>query len=82
VIFDYPESEAVLFEHPELGTAVLITDYGRTFPKEGGTLSVKVDHAVKEVSSALYGPLKWRKEGDRIIVAITQLSSVDSILFH
>jgi hypothetical protein len=81
VEFDYPASEATLFEH-ESGLAVLLADFGKASPAEGSRLSVQTDRDVKEVRSALRGPLEWKRVGGRIEVKTPHLDPVDAILFR
>lgn len=80
VEFDDPSSEATLFEH-DSGLAVMLTSIAFLSPKDGSHLSVKTDRPIKEVSSALRGPLEWKRVGDRIEVKTLHLDPVDVIIF-
>lgn len=84
--FDCPESEVTVFDH-ETGTAVLIAIYTRTpdeLSKSPGRLSVQVDRPVKEVVSALRGPLKWELRDGRIEVETPPPSetAVDAVILR
>ncbi len=80
VEFDYPASEATLFEH-ESGLAVLLNDFGRAAPPAGSLLSVQTDREIRDVRSALHGPLEWKRVGDRIEAQVPPLVSVDAVVF-
>ena len=80
VEFSYPASEVTLFEHPE-GLAVLLanfTPYDAKPSKEATRLSVATDRKIREVVSALRGPLPWKRVGDRIEVETP--SAVDLVV--
>ena len=79
--FDWPRSEAVLFEH-ETGLAVLLTDFSLPPRAAGGLLSVRADRPVKSVVSGLHGPLEWKQEGDRIEIVTKPLAPVDVIILR
>ncbi len=79
VEFDYPASEATLFEH-ESGIAVTLADFGGASPEGGSKLSVQAGRPVKEVTSALHGPLEWKQTGDRIEVVVPRLAPVDTVI--
>jgi hypothetical protein len=66
--FDCPESEVTVFDHPS-GTAVLIGLYTMTpaeLSVQPGHLSVATERKVREVTSALHGPLKWELRAGRV----------------
>lgn len=66
--FDCPESEVTVFDHPT-GTAVLIGLYTTTpaeLSSQPGHLSVATERKVREVTSALHGPLQWEMRGGRV----------------
>jgi hypothetical protein len=79
--FDWPRSEAVLFEH-ETGLAVLLSDFSLPPRAAGGRLSVRADRPVKSVVSGLHGPLEWKQEGDRIEIVTKPLAPVDVIILR
>lgn len=84
--YDCPESEVTVFDH-ESGTAVLIAIYTRTpeqLSKSPGRLSVQVDRPVKEVISALRGPLKWELRDGRIEIETPPPSetTVDAVILR
>src|SRR5690606_244423 len=65
VSFSYPASEATLFEHTS-GLAVTLANFtpARVEPStEPTTLSVVTDREIREVVSALRGPLPWKRVG-------------------
>ena len=68
--FSYPASEVTLFEHPT-GLAVMLNNFtpGNVEASKAPTkLSVATDRKIKEVVSALRGPLPWKRVGDRVEV--------------
>ncbi|MBA4190522.1 MAG: hypothetical protein C0467_21250 [Planctomycetaceae bacterium] len=68
VEFNCPESEVTLFDHPK-GVAVMIGLYSwkpGELPTVPGRLSVDAKREVKEVTSAMHGPLKWALRDGRI----------------
>lgn len=77
--FSHPASEATLFEH-ESGIAVTLASFGGPSPEAGSQLSVQTDRPIKEVTSALRGPLEWKKNGDRIEIKTRRLEPVDVII--
>jgi hypothetical protein len=79
--FDWPRSEAVLFEH-ETGLAVLLSDFSLPPRAAGGLLSVRADRPVTSVVSGLHGPLEWKQEGDRIEIVTKPLAMVDVIILR
>jgi hypothetical protein len=79
VEFSHPASEATLFEH-ESGLAVMLASYGGPSPEGGSMLSVQTDREVKEVRSALRGPLEWKRVGDRIEIKSARLEPVDVVI--
>lgn len=78
--FDHHASEATLFEH-ESGLAVMLASFGGPSP-ETGTLSVKTDRPIKDVQSALRGPLEWKRVGDRIEIKTLRLEPVDVVILR
>lgn len=82
VEFDHHYSEAVLFEHDELGIAVMLNDFGRDSPEEGSLLSIRTDRPIKEVISGLHGPLLWKRNGNRIEVTTKKLDPVDVVILR
>jgi hypothetical protein len=79
--FDYPASEATLFEH-DSGLAVMLADFGWASPEGGSRLSVQTDRPIKEVVSALRGPLEWKRVSDRIEVKTRRLEPVDVVILR
>jgi hypothetical protein len=79
VEFDWPNSEATLFEHAS-GLAVMLADFARPSRESNGVLSVQTDRPVKSVASALKGPLEWKRNGDRIDIVTPPLRPVDVII--
>jgi hypothetical protein len=84
--FDCPESEVTRFDHAS-GIAVLIAIYTRTpdqLSKQPGRLSVKVERPIREVTSALRGPLKWELRDGRIEIDTPAPADmvVDSIILR
>ena len=79
VEFNYPNSEATLFEH-ESGLAVMLASFGGPSPEGGSLLSVQTDRPIKEVLSALRGPLEWKRVGERIEIKTRQLEPVDVVI--
>ncbi|HYG76060.1 MAG TPA: hypothetical protein VEK08_13730 [Planctomycetota bacterium] len=79
VEFDHYASEATLFEH-ESGLAVMLASFGGPSPEGGSQLSVQTDRQVKEVFSALRGPLEWKRAGERIEIKTKRLEPVDVIV--
>ena len=79
VEFDWPNSEATLFEH-DSGLAVMLADFARPARETNGTLSVQTDRPVTSVVSALKGPLAWKRNGDRIDIVTKPLQPVDVII--
>lgn len=84
--FDCAESEVTRFDH-ESGIAVLIAIYTRTpdrLSKQPGRLSVQVDRPIREVTSALRGPLKWELRDGRIEIETPAPAEmvVDSIILR
>ncbi|MCE9606367.1 MAG: beta-galactosidase trimerization domain-containing protein [Planctomycetia bacterium] len=84
--FDCPESEVTRFDHAS-GTAVLIAIYTskpEELSKAPGRLSVQVDRPVREVTSALHGPLKWELHDGRIEIETPPPAAmvVDSIILR
>jgi hypothetical protein len=66
--FSYPASEVTLFEHNS-GLAVTLANFSpweMKLSEEPTHLSVATDRPVREVVSALRGPLSWKRVGDRI----------------
>ena len=76
--YHYP-SEATLFEHDN-GLAVMLASFGGPSPEGGSNLSVQTDRPVKEVVSALRGPLEWKRVGDRIEIKTRRLEPVDVVI--
>ncbi|MFO0825328.1 MAG: hypothetical protein U0792_19785 [Gemmataceae bacterium] len=86
VEFDSPESEVTLFDHPN-GVAVMIGIYSwkpGELPTAAGRLSVDVKREVKEVTSALNGPLKWTTRDGRIEIETPPAAklAVDTIIIR
>jgi hypothetical protein len=81
VEFDWPHSEATLFEH-ESGLAVMLADFSRPARDTNSLLSVKTDRPVKSVVSALKGPLEWKRNGDRIDIVTRPLKPVDVVIIQ
>jgi hypothetical protein len=91
VELDYPTAEAALYEH-ESGLAVTLANFGAygpgyagrgsgwTFPTNGMRLSVQTDRPIREVTSALRGPVEWKREGDRIEIKAPPFDPVDVII--
>jgi len=84
VEFSYPESEATLWEHPS-GLTVLVANFTPVrdqLPTAPSRLSVQTDRPIKEVVSALRGPLKWEKKDGRIEIEMTSPAElvVDSVI--
>ncbi len=79
VEFDHHESEATLFEH-DSGLAVMLASFGGLSPEGGSNLSVQTDRTIKEVVSALRGPLEWKRVGDRIEIKTRRLEPVDVVI--
>lgn len=84
VEFSYPASEATLFEHPD-GLAVMLANfspYDSQPSKDATRLSVATDRKIREVVSALRGPLVWKRVGDRIEVETPSAADlvVDTII--
>jgi hypothetical protein len=83
VDYSEPQTEVCLFEHAS-GLAVTLNNFGSFWdPKERLTaLSVQTDRDVKEVFSALRGPLKWKRDGDRIAIDLTSPATVDTVILR
>lgn len=84
VEFDYPESEATLFEHAT-GLAVLVANFTPDRTNLSATptrLSVQTARPIKQVTSALRGPLQWKQAGDRIEIEMTSPAElvVDAVI--
>jgi hypothetical protein len=79
VEFDWPSSEATLFEH-EKGMAVMLADFAWPQRDTNSLLSVKTDRPIKTVVSALNGPLEWKRNGDRIEIVTKPLKPVDVVI--
>jgi hypothetical protein len=79
VEFDWPFSEATLFEH-ESGLAVMLADFSRPARGTNSLLSVRADRPVTQVVSALKGPLEWKRNGDRIDIVTQPLNPVDVVI--
>jgi hypothetical protein len=90
VELDYAPAEGTLFEH-ESGLAVMLAHFGIydahaqgghawASPTNGLRLSVQTDRPIREVSSALRGPLEWKRAGDRIEIKAPPLDPVDVII--
>ncbi len=82
--FSYPASEVTLFEHPS-GLAVMLNNFtpgSVNASSEPTQLSVATDRKISEVVSALRGPLKWKRVGDRIEVETPSAAElvVDTII--
>lgn len=75
-----PLVEVTLFEH-ESGIAVLLTDYSYR-PDREAVLTVKTDRAIKEVTSAMRGALKWERRGDRIMIEVPVPDPVDTVILR
>jgi len=86
VEFDCPESEVTLFDHPK-GVAVMVALYTWK-PGElsavAGRLSVDAKREVREVTSALHGPLKWALRDGRIEIEMPPASklAVDTVILR
>jgi len=86
VEFDCPESEVTLFDHPK-GVAVMIGLYSAKpdeLPTVAGRLSVDAKREVKEVISALHGPLKWTTRDGRLEIETPPASkfAVDTVIIR
>ena len=81
VEFDHPASEVTLFEH-DSGLAVMLASFGGPSPEGGSRLSVRTDRPIKEVASALRGPLEWSRAGDRIEIQTRRLEPVDVVILR
>ena len=89
VELDYAPAEATLFEHTS-GLAVTLAHFGIyragghawASPPEGLRLSVQTARPIREVRSALRGPLEWQRAGDRIEFKAPPLDPVDVIILQ
>ena len=84
--FDCPESEVTLFDHPK-GVAVMIGLYSAKpgeLPAAPGRLSVDAKREVREVYSALHGPLKWATRDGRVEIETPPPSTfaVDTVILR
>jgi hypothetical protein len=82
--FNYPASEVTLFEHPT-GLAVMLNNFTPYSVKpsiEPTKLSIATERKITNVSSALRGPLKWKRVGDRIEIETPSAADliVDTII--
>ncbi|WP_439622728.1 hypothetical protein [Gemmata sp.] len=85
--YDCPEAEVTLFDHPAKGVAVMVALYTwkpGELPATPGKLSVDAKRDVKEVVSALHGPLKWAARDGRIEVEVPPAAkfAVDTIILR
>ena len=72
--------EVARFDH-DSGIAVVVTDLSYR-PGAPGTLSVKTDRVIKDVSGSISGPLEWRRDGDRIEVECPVPSPLDVVILR
>lgn len=84
--FDCPQAEVTVYDH-ESGTAVLVSHHAPkadALPTTPGKLSVKPAKEVREVLSALNGPLKWEMRSGRVEIQLPPptKSPVDAILLR
>ena len=83
VQYSEPQTEICLFEH-ESGIAVTLNNFAFfAEPKDRPTrLRVQTPRKITQVSSALRGPLKWRREGDYVHVDLTAPETVDVVILR
>jgi hypothetical protein len=60
----------------------MLADFGWASPEGGSRLSVQTDRPIKEVVSALRGPLEWKRVSDRIEVKTRRLEPVDVVILR
>jgi hypothetical protein len=80
VEYTEPLTEITLYEH-ESGLVVLVNDFSWVPGKEA-VLRVRTDRKVKEVTASLAGPLKWKREGNQIVIPFPVPEPVDAILIR
>jgi len=80
VEYTEPLTEITLYEH-ESGLVVLVNDFSWA-PGREAVLTVRTDREVKTVVASLAGPLKWKREGDRIVIPFPVPDPVDAILIR
>lgn len=73
--------ETALFEH-ETGLAVTINQFSFNNHGEPATLTVVTDRDIKQVRSTLTGPLKWRRDGDSIVIEHSIVPHVDVVILQ
>jgi hypothetical protein len=80
VEYSEPLTEICLFDH-EKGIAVTLNDFSYA-PGRDATLSVEARREVREVVSTTRGPLEWKKDGDRILIACPVPEAVDVVILR
>jgi hypothetical protein len=80
VEYTEPLTEITLYEH-ETGLVVLVNDFSWAPGKEA-ILRVRTDREVKDVTASLAGSLKWKREGDHIVIPFPVPDPVDAILIR
>lgn len=80
VTYSKPLVEVSRFDR-ETGLAIIVTDLSYQ-PGKPGILSVRTGRKIGAVSASLAGPLKWRRNGNRIEIEFPVPSPVDVVILR